>query len=176
VTGKASTDTVSAEGLDQMAKRWKVILGCCIVALIASALAMFGIDVVWVGQTDLQVVFIVSDAENKTPVPSAVMEFRKGEEENDFCREKSDEACDSFITDSTGRLARHWTGCRCSGRRSWVTKDSFSLRLPGLWFRASAPGYATGRWTYLDERPYQQAVKRQEGFATLEVSVALRNE
>jgi len=159
-----------------MAKRWKVILGCCVAVLVASALATFGIDVVWVGQTDLQVVFIVSDAETKKPVPSAVVEFRKDEEGNDFCREECDEARDSFTTDATGRLARHWTGCMCSGRRSWVRNDTFSLRLPGLWVRASAPGYATGKWTYLDDRSYRCAVKREEGFATLEVNIPLRNE
>jgi hypothetical protein len=129
----------------------------------------------WVGHTDLQGVFVVVDAATMRPIDRATIDFRASEEGEGFCLEEMGEGREkafTLTTDSAGRASRKWTSCMCFGSDS-AQGSTFTLHLPSLWYRVSAPGYTTSEWSYLDDRSHHQQARRESGLAVLEVKVFL---
>lgn len=159
-----------------MATRWR--WPCLAVA--AVALGVWGYDrttrIFWLGHTDLEVEFVVADADTGEPVEGAdvVVESVGGWYADEDQRR---DAGGFVLRTSAGGSARR------SCRDSWVIgadsglgfSASRSVRLPRWWFRVSAPGYLATESSPLDEPEYRRAVQRMEPRADrLEVRVRLQ--
>lgn len=152
-----------------MRNRWKIIPTCIILAFLG--LALLPIRSHWVGRIDLQVVFVVLDAETGQPASSAVIELRP--DELGFQGEDREVLRHPWEADATGRVVIRCIDCRYSGSR-YLMRESFAVLPPFLKFRASASGYVTSKWAYLTNPIYQSAVKRRRRLATMEIKVPLR--
>jgi hypothetical protein len=149
-----------------------LLLGLVLMTLILSPTSTIS---TWVGHTDLQGMFVVVDADTMLPINEATIHFRSPDDGGGFCLEERGEDRErafTLTTDSMGKADRKWSSCMCFGSDS-PHKSSFYLHLPWLWYRVSAPGYATSEWSYLDEPYYHRQIRRERGLAILEVKVHL---
>ncbi len=90
--------------------------------------AMFGLcsSVKWVGRTDLEVGFMVTDAETGLPISNATIRVRT--EAGGFCDDREQRSF-TIATDANG-LAKHiCTNCMCFGSRS-AFENTFVVHLP----------------------------------------------
>lgn len=151
-----------------------------VVGLIGAVLLTLGIsllmrlmsaeEISWVGGTDLEIEFIVRDAETGEPIKEALIRIRA--ESGGFCKDEDErEFC--LLTDGQGRVKHLCEQCMCFGTQS-RTKDTFVVHLPWWWFEVSAPGYSASELTYLDDLPYRRDVQRGKGTARLVVTTKLR--
>ncbi len=154
-----------------MARHWWKLL----VAVAALPVIIWGWDCVqtvdWVGLTDLEIEFVLTEAGSRTPIPGARVEVwsEGGFHAEDYPQE--------FVlaADSAG-IAR--TECRhsmCCGTRSGLgLTDTLAVHLPWWRFRASAPSFEPSAWVPLDVVESQRRVHRTgPGKAKLVVPVAL---
>jgi hypothetical protein len=119
------------------------------------------------GHTEVEVEFLVSDAETGEPVPGATVEVSGPGLE---AGEGSQEGEVRLVTDEGGMARRR---CRCTwyAERGWL-KSSFVIILPGWLFRASAPGYEPTKEKQFTEEQGRQT-RRQDGGRAFTVPVAL---
>jgi hypothetical protein len=146
--------------------RSKLILigiACVILATVMASIQR----VYWVGQSDVDVEFIVTDVRDEEPINGAIIEV---ETERGFCDEA--EGAFSLTTDSAGRAKRLVKKCLSFGAESWY-KNTFGIHLPNWHYRASAPGYTTTEMTELDTPDNSSRVKRSDGMTILTVQVRL---
>ncbi len=142
-----------------MARRWWKLL---LVVVIAVPLLAWGYDLLlsidWVGYTDLEVVFEVSDAGSGDPVDGArveILQYQGG-----FYEEKDEKAFE-LITGAGGVAAKECRGSMCYGIRSGLRfTDTFGVHLPWWRFRVTASGYEPGEWVELDVSEYGRQVRR----------------
>jgi hypothetical protein len=142
-----------------MARRW------CIRLLLAAAvlpLLVWGCDrvqmIYWVGSTDLEVEFVVTDDATGAPVPRARVEVRQSRggfyedrEEREFV----------LVGGVDGRARRECRQSMCFGTRSGLGfTDTFAVHLPYWRFRVVAEGYEPGEWTELDVHEYSRRARR----------------
>ena len=121
-----------------------VLAGALVLVVTLAATAE---KICWVGSTDLEIIFLVEDADNSKPVDGATIYI--------FTEEYDDnQPVDTFmmtvngrkkkrikLTTDAGGLVKHLCkDCRCSGTVS-RNEDTFMLWLPDWDFVASAPGY-----------------------------------
>src|SRR5438477_9684943 len=97
---------------ETMPRRRKLLLAGAIVAV---PLLAWGYDqlqtMTWVGHTDLEVEFVVTDAETGVAIESATITVNS---EGGFCREEGEKSF-TLNTDSRGVAQRTCTHCTCSG-------------------------------------------------------------
>jgi hypothetical protein len=144
---------------------------------VSLGLAAWGYDrgqmIDWIGDTDLEMDFLVTDADSGQPLPDAriqvrcEMGFYQGSDED---REKPFE----LQTDPAGkahRLCRHnW----CIGRQSGLRiTDTYHVYIPYWFVRVLADGYQTSAWVEVPEeyRGKVQHERRQRDRLTVRISL-----
>lgn len=151
---------------------WTLIL----FVLIALPLLLWGCDrlrtIYWVGHTDLEVEFVVTDAANGSPIPQARIEVYS---EGDSYSEDSEREF-ALATGQDGRVIKECLSSMCSGKESGLRfTDTFAVHLPGWTFRGVAEGYEPGEWRGLATRESVRQVQRVDSDkAKLVVPVSLR--
>ena len=142
--------------------------GIFVVALVA--FFAFWQTIKWVGHTDLEVCFVVTDSETGQPIPNAAVHISA--EPGGFC----DDATQSeftITTDQSGHAKHIATNCMCFGSKS-TFEDTFGSHLPRWSFHATATGYfATGQG-YLGVHENANRVQRGDPFATLSIQIRLQ--
>jgi hypothetical protein len=142
-----------------------------VLGLIVFCLDLLVIPVVqrvdWVGHTDLEIEFVVRDAETGEPIPDATIQVHS---EGGLYAERQRQ---DFVleTDEAGRAKRMCQRCLCSGRSGWMI-DTYHVAVPEWSYRASAPGYAASESAELG---VQEKVKRsRRGSRTARLTVEIR--
>jgi hypothetical protein len=143
-----------------------------IVFALSCALALFacGSVTAWVGHKDLQVQFLVTDANSGAPVPNATIHIRA--EAGGFCSDR-DPMQFTVATDSKGIATRTIKQCMCFGKQG-MFQDSFGMHLPLWWCHASAEGFTPSEPISLEAPEYARRVKRLRLNAELTVELQLR--
>jgi hypothetical protein len=126
-------------------------------------------SIAWVGSTDLDVEFVISDADTGRPIAGAAVDIEQ--EEGGFCSDK-DAKQFRLVTGPDG-TATHRLGCMSFGITS-TWKDSFSVHLPHWTFVVSADGYRPSEPVELDQPLYERQVERRQGSARLRVPVTIK--
>lgn len=153
-----------------MTKRWLWTLAI----VFALPLLAWGFDrfhnIRWVGSTDLEVAFAITDAATGDPLPGAKVEVQS---EGGFYEERDRQ--EFVLTAGADGLARK--ACRrsmCFGTQSglWLT-DTFAVHLPWWRFRPVADGYEPAEWTDLDVPEYARQAKKTGSGAKLVVPIIL---
>jgi hypothetical protein len=132
-------------------------------------LLILGRTVTWVGHTDLEVCFVVTDADTGQPIPEAIVHIRA--EPSGFC----DDTAESQFTitpDSNGRAKYVCTNCMCFGSKG-LLEDTYAVHLPWWWFHATASQYSATAPAYLDVPENVKRVQRGAPFATITVPIRL---
>lgn len=98
----------------------------------------------WVGMTELEIEFIVTDAATGAPVKGAIVHVKQ--EEGGFCEREKGEF--ELATDANGSAKRSVKQCMCYGKSGWNI-DTFAVHFPSWSYQVSANGYATSEWAWL---------------------------
>jgi hypothetical protein len=122
----------------------------------------------WVGDTDLEVEFVVRDTATGEPVPGATLQVHS---EGGLCAERERQDF-SLVADPAGRVKRLCRNCLCFGTRGWNI-DTYVVHLPWWFYQAKAPGYRPSALLQLDVPEYVRQVQRGRPFARLVVRVPL---
>ena len=109
----------------------------------------------WVGPTDLQVEFAVTDAATGEPIPGAVVEIHS---EGGFYEEREPRDF-RLVAGPDGRVAYLCRNSMCFGTSGLFT-DTYAVHLPWWQFRVSAPGYEPTALTDLDVLEHRRAATR----------------
>ncbi len=144
--------------------------GAALLVLGVVALIPFGQSAKWVGHTDLQVRFVVSDATTEQPVPQAIVHIRA--EAGGLCDDGGERKF-TITTDENGHATHLCKGCMCFGSKS-IFEDTFAVHLPHWWFHATAAGYSGTDPRFLDASKNAPQVQRSKGLATITVPIRLR--
>lgn len=155
-----------------MARRWWQWLLMVITALPVLAWGWDRVQMIdWVGRTDLEVVFMLTEVGSRTPIPGARVEVQS---EGGFYEERDPQ---EFIlaADADGVAHKECRHRMCFGTRSGLGfTDTFGVHLPWWRFRASAPGFEPSAWADLDVGEYQRRAHRTgPGKAQVVVPVVL---
>src|SRR5262249_17538012 len=111
----------------------------------------------WVGATDLEIEFVVTDGASGQPVAGAQIDV----DSRGGFYDKSAEEQFQLTADADGKARRVCRNAMCFGTRSGLGfTDTFVVHLPWWRFRASAPGFRTGEWQELDVPEYGRQVQR----------------
>lgn len=151
---------------------WKLLLAVCVVALL-----VWGCDRIqmihWVGGTDLEVEFTVTDVTSGGPVPGARVEVQKSE--GGF-NEEQDKQEFVLVADAAGAAGRECRNSMCFGTKSGLRfTNAFVVHLPPWRFRVVAEGYEPSEWMNLDVPEYVLQVRRAgPGKAKLIVPLSLQ--
>ncbi len=128
----------------------------------------------WVGSTDLEIVFAVTDAESGEPVPDARIEIER------FGGFGADGDPREFVlsSDSNGYARKLCRNTMCFGTQSQLRfTNTHVVHLPFGHYRAIAPGYEPTEWTPLDDYENVRMVKRHAPRRTrLTLPIAIRRE
>ncbi len=141
-------------------------------AIVVASLAYFASDhsLKWVGHTDLEVTFVVSDATTGQPIPHATIHIRA--EPGGFCADPFHPEF-SITTDKHGHARQLSTSCLCFGSKGRF-QDTFGSHLPRWSYHATADGYEATDRADLDVPENERRVQRGVSFATVSVSIQLR--
>lgn len=154
-----------------MPRRWWILL----LSVIALPLLVWGYDRLlmtrWVGDTDLEVEFVVTDSVTGGPVPRARVEIQS---EGGFYAE--DFKQDFTLTgDDSGVARKECLHSMCFGTQSQLRfTDTFAVHLPFWRYRVVAGGYHSTEWIELGLPQARQVQRAGHGKAKLVVPVALR--
>ena len=142
--------------------------------LVVGLVAFFAFSqtIKWVGHTDIELGFVITDANTGQPIPDATIHFRT--ELGGFCDERPQKNFE-ITTDEHGRATELAKNCMCFGSKG-ILEDTFGSHLPNWWIHVTATGYSTTEPTYLDNAENARRVQRCEAFATLLVPIRLRTE
>ena len=129
-------------------RRWFWLLG-----LFAIPLAALGFDrvvrVCWVGYTDLEIEFIVTEADTRQPIRGAEITVLS---EGGFYSEREEKQF-KLETDHEGRARRVCHDSMCFGTQSGLClTDTYVVHLPGWYIQVSAPGYRPSKWVSVNTR------------------------
>ena len=130
-----------------MSRRWRfVVFGVAVVAVLLFAFERVQ-RIHWVGSTNLEIEFLVTQADTGQPVQGAEIAVWS---EGGFYRERADRQF-SLLTDEQGKARRVCHESMCFGTQSGLRlTDTYVVHLPWWNFRVSAPGYWTRELTSLD--------------------------
>lgn len=111
----------------------------------------------WVGDTDLEVEFRVSDAVAGQPIPGARIVVRS---EGGFYKERT--VTDyTFVTDDDGAARKVCQDSMCFGTQSGLKfTNTFAVHLPWWTCVVAADGYQSSEPIVLDRIEYRRAVQR----------------
>jgi hypothetical protein len=131
------------------------------VAVIALPLLVWGFDrvqiIYWVGSTDLEVEFALTDAANGAPISGAKVEVHS---EGGFYAEDYKQEF-ALVADANGLARKECLESMCFGTESGLRfTDTFAVHLPFWRFRAIAEGYEPSKWFNLDVLEMQRQVRR----------------
>jgi hypothetical protein len=147
--------------------QWAVT-GLLLIVLLVMCLPLVQ-TVHWVGHTQLEVEFVVTEAGGGQPVEGATITIRT--EEGGFCRWERGKKL-VLVTDADGRAKKRCT-CMCFGSSGWRT-NTFGIHLPDWWVAVAAPGFRSSQETPLGVIVgYPFDVRRGEGCAYLMVALEL---
>ena len=153
-------------------KRWRLWL----VGLAAIPLAVWGCDrlqtIHWVGHTDLEIEFVVTEAATGQPVEGAKIAVVS---EGGFYREREEKEL-TLVTGQDGIASRVCHDSMCFGTQSGLRfKDTFVVHLPWWHYRVTADGFEPSELAYLVVLEYIRQVKRiGPGAAKLIVPVSIQ--
>jgi hypothetical protein len=148
---------------------WKIIgAGLAFLLLVAIFLPP-RTSIAWDGFTDLDVEFVISDADTGRPVAGAAVDIEQ--EAGGFCRDR-DAKQFRLVTGPDGTATHRCLDCMCSGTTRM--KDSFAVHLPYWTFAVSADGYRPSEPVELDQPLYERQVERRQGSARLRVPVTIK--
>lgn len=103
---------------------------------------------VWVGRTDLEVRFVVTDAATGAPVAGARIEIQQAK--GGYSDDNEEKEFD-LVSGGDGLAKRECPGTRAVGARGGMgLSDTFAAYPPSWRFRVSAEGYEPREWTELD--------------------------
>ncbi|QJW96933.1 hypothetical protein [Frigoriglobus tundricola] len=123
----------------------------------------------WVGSTDLEVEFVVTDAAGDEPVPGAILDI---DSEGGFYEEREPRSF-QIVLGPDGRASHVCRRSMCFGQDGLFT-HTYAVHLPWWRFRISAKGFQTFGPTNLDDIEYRRAVRRNgPGKSRLVVPVSL---
>jgi hypothetical protein len=109
--------------------------------------------IVWVGSTDLEIVFAVTDAAKGEPIPGARVEVRSegGRYEEDGVSQRDHKQEFVLVAGADGVARKECRNCMCFGRRSGLGfTDTFAVHLPFWEYRVVAEGYEPSEWADLE--------------------------
>ena len=142
--------------------------GIFVVGLVA--FFAFGQTIKWVGHTDLEVGFFVTDGDTGQPIPNATVHISA--KPGGFCDDPPQPEF-TITTDETGHAKHVATNCMCFGSKG-TFEDTFASHLPQWSFHATATGYTATDPGYLDVHQNAKRVQRGDPFATLSIHIRLR--
>jgi hypothetical protein len=155
-------------------------IGIILAVALGLAVVLYGLDlhfkrnrIHWVGHSDLEITFIVTDAQTDQPIRGAKIEVLA--EEGNLC-ERREKPPFHFNTDANG-IAISFHKCMCSGTIGWSWGgriDTFHIHIPGWLLRVSAPGYTTTDPFWIETWENPRPVERGTDFAKLKVPVQLQ--
>jgi hypothetical protein len=158
-----------------MSRQWKLLLAGVIAAV--PLLVAWGYDrlqtMSWVGYTDLEVEFAVTDAETGVAIEGATI--NQVNSEGGTYHEEGEKSF-SLNTDARGFARRTCTRVMCSGGHSGLGfEETYTVDLPWWYYRISAPGYETTSVISLNEIENVRRVQRiGRGQAKLVAPTAIR--
>jgi hypothetical protein len=127
----------------------------------------------WVGFRDLEITFLVVDADSGDPISAAVIDIPK-------TREGLCQGCEGpfrFVTNQQGVAKHLCKHCMCSGFSGWRLffrhVESFGSHTPGWVFDVSAPGFQKIGEEHLFKDEILRTMRRGDQFATMEVAIQL---
>ncbi len=128
----------------------------------------------WVGDTDLEIEFIVTDSTSNTPLRGARVEVHSdgGFYDEDYKQDFT------LLTDAEGVASKNCRGSMCFGTESGLglTVSTFVVHLPFWKYRVIADGYEPLDWTELDVPEQIRKVQRiGSGTSKLTVLVPMRS-
>jgi hypothetical protein len=143
---------------ERMARRWWKWL---VIGVIVMPLLVWGYDrvqmIMWVGSTDLEVEFAISDAVTGLPIRGARTEIQQ--DEGGFYEDK-DQKKFVLVSNDDGLASKECRNSMCVGTRSGLGfTDTFVVHLPYWRFRVVAENYKPGQWTDLDVPQYIRQVR-----------------
>ena len=114
-------------------------------------------SILWVGNTEVDIRVVVTDAGSGRPVAGARVEVQTTEP-----TDRGEELRQATVTaDVDGMAQVGRPDILCSGSRSGLgLTDTFVAHLPWMRVRATAPGFAPGPWTQLNVGERIDAVQR----------------
>ena len=155
-----------------MARRWRIRL---LIAAIALPLLVWGFDrvqtIYWVGSTDLEVEFVVTDAVTGGPIPGARVEVQS---EGGFYEERDKQEF-ALVAGADGVARKECRRSMCFGTQSGLRfTNTFVVHLPWWRYRVVADGYDPTEWADLDVLELRRQVRRAgPGKSNLVVPVSL---
>lgn len=152
-------------------RRWFTLSGFAVIPLLALGYDRLS-TIHWVGGTDLEVEFIITDRRTGLPIDNASIFVRS---EGGLSGER-DETDFTLTTGVDGTVRRVCHECMCFGSRSGLRfTDTYVVHVPRWDFRVSAQGYDTSNFVFLDVPEYVRQVQRVgPRSAKLEVHQSLR--
>jgi hypothetical protein len=156
-----------------LAARKSLVFGSAAILVVGFvAFIVFGQTMKWVGHTDLEVRFIVTDAETGRLIRNATIHIRA--ESGGFC-DDSPQREFTIATDENGEAKQFATNCMCFGSKG-AFEDTFASHLPQWSFHATASGYSETDPANLNVSENSRQVQRGDPFATLNVLIRLRKD
>jgi hypothetical protein len=157
--------------------KWLLPAACAAALLVASAwVCDRSAKIAWVGNADLDIEFVVTEAGSGSPIAGARVEAQSEggfyEERGNFYEERGKQEF-VVVSDAGGVAHGEYRRVMSFGTRSRLGfTDTYDVHLPSLRFRVAAPGYQPSGWIELWE--YRRQVKRAgPGRARLTVPVPL---
>lgn len=147
--------------------KWLLFVAAGVVGLVGA----FAQTIEWVGQTDVEVRFVVTNAEAGQPIPNAAVHITAAE--SGGCCDDAPQPEFTITTDQSGFAEYRATNCLCFGSKG-PFKDTFTSHLPQWSFHVTAAGFFATDPEYLSARENVSRVQRGGSFATLSVPVRLR--
>jgi hypothetical protein len=114
--------------------------------------------IAWVGNIDLEVEFIITDASTGSPISGAHIDVLS---EGGFYDGGHKHEWEQFImvADSEGRTSKECRNSMCCGIQSGLRfTDTFAVHMPWWLFRATAPGYESSEREGLNVLKYSRQV------------------
>jgi hypothetical protein len=146
---------------------WWLLPGSLLVAGLVVLLYDRSEVILWAGVVDLDIEFIVTDADDSQPIKAAAVAM-------DTSTDSTEESF-SLKTNRNGRASRalHLMSAGGSSRLGFI--NTYGVNLPDWCFQVSAPGYTSSEQTALHSTEVLGRIKRLEpGRAELVLPVALR--
>ena len=143
-----------------------------VVGLVLAVIDLIGVG--WVGNTNLEVQFVIAASDSGQPVPDARVEVQS---EGGFYAEPKPQ---KFVltADADGIARKECLESMCCGTKSGLHLiHSYSVRLPWWRYRIVATGFKPSPWTELEVAENGRQVRRMgPGHAQLVVRVSLLKE
>ena len=133
----------------------------------------FGYGIYWVGVRNLEINFVVIDAETGKPIAGGLVEI--ADEKSGRCAD-----CDGpikLVTNDEGVATQFCKNCMCGGYSGWELffrwSETYGTTTPSWRFEASAPGYGRSGRLSLHKEEFRETIERGDKGATMQVAIKL---